>query len=119
MHSEHECQYRSGMYALENICTGNTNNNLVWAALVIELLKKLMFLRFGHGCLARAPTGAPTRNANILIVWAWMLWNLEDVYTWNTEVHVCSYGLGMDALENIHTENTNSNFVRAWMLWKT
>ena len=32
--------------------------------------------------------------------------------------HERSYGLGMSALANAHTWNTNANIIPAWMLWK-
>ena len=71
-----------------------------------------------------------SRNMNVIMVWAWMLWS---PYALGTRTllwfgHGCSgnrmlskheryYGLGMDALVIVCSRNMNVIMVWAWMLW--
>ena len=71
-----------------------------------------------------------SRNTNVTMVWAWMLW-LSYALGTRTELcfgHGCSgermlskhelcYDLGMDALVTACSWNTNGIMFWAWMLW--
>ena len=71
-----------------------------------------------------------SRNTNVIMVWAWMLWRAHALET-RTLLgfgHGCSrehmlskheryYALGMDALVSACSGNTNVIMVWAWMLW--
>ena len=73
---------------------------------------------------------ACSRNTNVLMVWAWVLW-LSYALETRTLLwfgHGCSgyrmlskhepcYGLGMDALVSICCRNANVIKVWVWMLW--
>ena len=58
------------------------------------------------------------QNMNVIMVGTYML---EETYAQETRMrleHERSHGLGMSALANAHTWNTNANIIQAWMLWK-
>ena len=58
-----------------------------------------------------ALVSAFTRNTNVIMVWAWMLW-LAHLLGMQTLIWV-----GHDALVSAFTQNTNIIMVWAWMLW--
>ena len=80
-----------------------------------------------------------SRDTNAIIACAWMLWStawmLWSPYALGTRTelwfgHGCygqrmlleqkrNYGLGMDAMVNVCSWNTNAIIVWAWMLWST
>ena len=115
---EHERNYGLGMDALVIVCSGNTNEIMVWAWMLWSAyaLETGTRLWFGHE----------------IMVWAWMLWSSYALGT-RTRLwfgHGCSghcmlleherdYGLGMDALVIVCSGNTNEIMVWAWMLWSS
>ena len=81
MLSEHERDYGLGMDALVSVCSGHTNEIMVWAWMLWSAyaLGTPTGLWFGHGCSGQR-----------------MLWE-----------HERDYGLGMDALVSVCSGNTN------------
>ena len=82
---------------------------------------------FGHG---RSATVC-SRNTNVIMVWAWMQWQLYALGTRTLSWfgHGCSgnrrrleqeryHGLGMGAVATVCSRNTNVIMVWAWMLWQ-
>ena len=90
---EHERDYGLGMDALVIVCSGNTNEIMVWAWMLWSsyALGTRTRLWFGHGCSGHR-----------------RLWEHEQ-----------DYGLGMDALVIAGSGNTNEIMVWAWMLWSS
>ena len=144
---EHERNYGLGMDAVVSGCSRNTNVNMVWAWMLWSpyALESRTESWFWHGCSGHrmllehernyglgmdALVSGCSRNTNVNMVWAWMLWSPYALGT-RTELwfwHGCSghrmllehernYGLGMDALVSGCSRNTNVNMVLAWMLW--
>ena len=129
---------------------------MLWSAYA---LGTRTLLWFGHGCFGQrmlseheryydlrmdALVSVCSRNTNVIMVWAWMLWSayaLGMVWAWMLwsgyalgtrtllwfghgcfgqgmlSEHERYYGLGMDALVRVCSRNTNAIMVRAWMLW--
>ena len=153
MLSEHE-RYGLGMDALVSVCSRNTIVMvLAWMLWSAYALGTRTLLRFGHGCFGQrmrwerechcglgmdALVSVCSRNTNVILVWAWMLWSVyafgtrtelwfghgcfgqrmlsahEQRMLWERECHC---GLGMDALVSVCSRNTNVILVWAWMLW--
>ena len=144
---EHERYYGLGIVVLVTVCSWNTNVIMVWALLFWSpyALGTRMLLWFGHGCSGHRMLLEHERyyglgmvvlvtvcswNANVIIVWAWMLWS---PYALGTRTllwfrHGCSghrmlleheryYGLGIVVLVTVCSWNTNAIMVWAWMLW--
>ena len=144
---EHERYYGSGMDALVSVCSWNTNVIMVWAWMLWSAyaLGTRTLLWFGHGCFGQrmlseheryyglrldALVSACSRNTNVIMVWAWMLWSAcalgTRVLLWfehgcfgqrMLSEHERYYGLSMDALVSVCSRNTNVIMVWAWMLW--
>ena len=125
---EHECYYGFGMDALVSVCSWNTNAVMVWAWMLWSAyaLGTRTLLWFGHGCFGQrmlrerecrcglgvdALVSVCSRNTNIIMVCAWMLWS---AYALGTRT---SYGLGMDALVSVCSGNVSVIVAWAWMLW--
>ena len=83
-----------------------------------------------YGLSMDALVSVCSRNANVIMVWAWMLWSAYALGTrtllWfghgcfgqrMLSEHECYSGLGMDALVSVCSRNTNVIMVCAWMLW--
>ena len=135
---EHKRDYGLGMDALVIVCSGNTNEIMVWAWMLWSAyaLGTRTRLWFGHGCSGHRMLWNTNEimvwawNTNEIMVWAWMLWPSYALGT-RTRLwfgHGCSgqrmlleherdYGLGMDALVSVCSWNTNEIMVWAWMLW--
>ena len=144
---EHERNYGSGMDALVDVCSWNTNGIVVraWMLWSTYALGTRPESWFGHGCSGRRMLLEHERNyglgmddlvavcswsTNGIMVWAWMLWSTYALGA-RTELwfgHGCSgrrmlleherkYGLGMDALVAVCSWSTNAIMVWAWMLW--
>ena len=146
MLSKHERYYGLGMDALVIVCSQNTNVIMVWAWMLwySYALKTRTLLWVGHGCSGNrmlskheryyglgmdALVLVCSRNTNVIMGWAWMLW-----YSYALETrtllwvgHGCSgnrmlsknersCGLGMNALVIVCSRNTNVIMVWAWML---
>ena len=143
---EHERDYGLGMDALVSVCSGNTNEIMVWAWMLWSsyALGTRTRLWFGHGCSCQRRLWEHERdyglgmnalvivcsgNTNEIMVWEWMLWSSYALGT-RTRLwfgHGCSgqrmlwehaqdYGLGMDALVSVGSGNTNEIMVWAWNL---
>ena len=134
----HERDYGLGMdAALVSVCSGHTNEIMVWAWMLWSsyALGTRTRLWFGHGCSGQrmfseherdyglgmdALVSVCSGNTNGIMVWAWML---RSAYALGTRAgfwfgHGCSgqrmlweherdYGLGMDALVSVCSGNTN------------
>ena len=145
---EHERYHGLSMGALPTVCSGNTNVSMVWAWMLLQpyALGTRTLSWFGHGCsgnrmlleheryhglsMGALPTVC-SWNTNVIMVWAWMLW---QPYALGTRTlswfgHGCSgnrmlleheryHGLGMGALATVCSWNTNVIMVWAWMLWQ-
>ena len=125
---ERERSYGLGMDALVSVCFSNTNEIMVWAWMLWSAyaLGTRTELWFGHEC----SVSVCSWNTNGIMVWARMLWSAYDFGT-RTELwfgHGCSgqsmllehernCDLGMDALVNICSWNTNRTVIWAWMFW--
>ena len=145
--AEETLVYGLGMDALVSVCSGNTNEIMVWAWMLWSAyaLGTRTRLWFGHGCSGQrmlweherdyglgmdALVSVCSGNTNEIMVWAWMLWSAYALGT-RTRLwfgHGCSgqrmlweherdYGLGMGALAIVCSGNTNEIMVWAWMLW--
>ena len=143
---EHERYYGYGMDALVSVCSGNMNVIMVWAWMLWSAyaLGTRALLWFGHGCFRQgmlseheryhglgvdALVSVCSRNTNVIMVWAWMLWSAYAPGTrtllWfrhgcfgqrMLRERECHYGLGMDALVSVCSWNTNIISVWPWML---
>ena len=146
--TEHERYHDLGMAALPSLCSWNTNVIMVWAWAHRQpyALGTRTLSWFGHGCsgnrmlleheryhglgMGASPTVC-SGNTNVIMVWAWMLW---QPYALGTRTlswfgHGCSgnrmlleheryHGLGMGASPTVCSGNTNVIMVSAWMLWQ-
>ena len=92
---------------------------MLWSAYA---LGTRTLLWFGHGCFGQrmlseheryydlrmdALVSVCSRNTNVIMVWAWMLWS----------AYALGMVWGMDALVRVCSRNTNVIMVWAWMLW--
>ena len=144
---EHQRYYSLGMDALVIVCSWNTNVIMVWAWMLWSpyALRTRTLSWFGHGCSGHrmlfeheryhglgmdAPVIVCSRNTNVIMVSAWMLWSPDalETRTLSWLGHGCSghrmlfkheyyHGLGMDAPVIVCSRNTNVIMVSAWMLW--
>ena len=144
---EHERNYDLGMDALVTVCSGNTNEIMIWAWMLwspYALGTRTKFW-FGHGCSDHrmileherhhdlgmdALVTVCSWNTNEIMLWTWMLWSL---YARGTRRKLCfghgcsghrmlleheqNSALGMDALVTVCSWNTNEIMIWAWMLW--
>ena len=123
---EHERYHGLGMGALATVCSWNTNVIMVWAWAHWQPypLGRRTLSWFGHGRIGNRMLleheryhglgmGAlPTVcswNTNVIMVWAWMLWQ-PYIFLEHERYH----GLGMGALATVCSENTNVIMVWAW-----
>ena len=145
---EHERYHGLGMGALATVCSWNTNVIMVWAwahwqpyALGTRTLSWFGHGRIGnrmlleheryHGLGMDALATVCSWSTNVIMVWAWMLW---QPYALGTRTlswfghgrignrmlleHERYHGLGMGALATVCSWNTNVIMVWAWMLWQ-
>ena len=145
---EHERYYALGMGAVATVCSWNTNVIMVWAWMLRQpyALGTRTLSWFGHGCSGNhmllereryhglgmgAVTTVISWNTNVIMVWAWMLW---QPYALGTRMlswfgHGCSgnrmlleheryHGLGKDALATLCSWNTNVIMLWAWAQWQ-
>ena len=149
MRLEHERYHGLGMDALVIVCSSNTSVIMVWAWILWSsyALGTRTTLWFGHGCSGHhmllehercyglgmdALVIVYSRNTNVIMVWAWMLWSSYALgaRTLSWCGHGCSghrmlseherhYGLGMDALVTVCSCSTNVIMVWAWILWSS
>ena len=90
MLSEHERYHGLGMDALVTVCSWNTNVFRVWARMLWSSYAARTLLWFGHGCSGHrmlpeheryhglgmdALVIVCSRNTNVIMAWAWMLWS--------------------------------------------
>ena len=141
MLAKHERNYVLGMDALVIVCSRNTNVSMIWAWMLWSsyVLGTRTELCFGHGCSGErmlskhernyvlgmdALVIVCSRNTNVIMIWAWMLWSS---YVLGTRTllwfgHGCSgyrmltkheryYGLGMDA-PVLERSRTSKNAMR-------
>ena len=144
MLSEHERYHALGMAALPTLCSWNTNVIMVWAWAHRQpyALGTRTLSCFGHGCsgnrmlseheryhglgMGASPTVC-SWNTNVIMVWAWMLWQPYALGTrtlsWFGHGRIANrmlleheryHGLGMDALATVCSWNTNVIMVWAW-----
>ena len=105
--------------ALVSVCSRNTNVIMVWAWMLWSAyaLGTRTLLWFAHGCFGQrmlseheryyglgmdALVTVCSRNTNVVMVWAWMLWSQRML-----SEHERYDGLGMDALVSVCSRNTN------------
>ena len=129
MLSEHERYHGLGMDALATVCSRNTNVIMVWAWAHRQpyALGTRTLSWFGHGCSGNRMLLEQERyhglgmdalatvcswNRNVIMVWAWMLWQPYALGT-RTE-HERYHALGMAALPSLCSWNTNVIMVWAW-----
>ena len=129
MLSEHERYHGLGMDALATVCSWNTNVIMVWAWAHRQpyALGTRTLSWFGHGCSGNRMLLEQERyhglgmdalatvcswNRNVIMVWAWMLWQPYALGT-RTE-HKRYHALGMAALPSLCSWNTNVIMVWAW-----
>ena len=141
-------QHALGMGVVATVCSRNTNVIMVWAWMQWQLyaLGTRTLSWFGHGCSGNrrrleqeryhglgmgAVATVCSRNTNVIMVWAWMLWQPYALRTrtlsWFGHGRSGNrrrleqeryHGLGMDALATVCSRNTNVIMVWAWMLWQ-
>ena len=143
---EHECYHGLGMDALATLCSWNTNVIMLWAWAQWQpyALGTRTLSCFGHGCSGNPMLLEHERhhglgmdalatlcswNTNVIMVWAWMLW---QPYALGTRTlswfghgrsgndmlleHERYHALGMGAVATVCSWNTNVIMVSAWML---
>ena len=148
MLSEHERYHGLGMDALATVCSWNTNVIMVWAWAHRQpyALGTRTLSWFRHGCSGNRMLSEHERyhglgmdalatvcswNTNVIMVWAWMLWQpyalgtrtlswfghgrIANRMLWEHERY---HGFGMDALATVCSRNTNVIMVWAWPLWQ-
>ena len=134
---EHERYYGLGMDALVSVCSWNTNVIMVcaWMLWSAYALGTRTLLWFEHGCFGQrmlsehqryyglrmdALVSVCSRNTNVIMFCAWMLWSAYALGTrtllWfehgcfgqrMLSEHECYCGLGMDALVSVCSRSTN------------
>ena len=145
---EHECYPGLSMDALATVCSWNTNVIMVWARMLWQpyALGTRTLSWFGHGRSGNRMLLEHERyhalgmdalailcswNTNVIMVWAWMLW---QPYALGTRTlswfghgrsgngmlleHERYHALGMGAVATVCSWNTNVIMVWAWMLWQ-
>ena len=127
---EHERYHGLGMDALATVCSWNTRT-LSWFGYRCSGNRMLLVQERYHGLSMGAVATVCSWNTNVIMNWAWMLWQPYALGTrtlsWfghgrsgnRVLVDYESYNdLGMDALATVCSWNTNVIMVWAWMHWQ-
>ena len=148
MLSEHERYHALGVDAVATVCSWNTNVIMLWAWTQCQpyALGTRTLSCFGRGRSANrmlleheryhalgmdAAATVCSRNTNVIMLWAWMLWQPYALGTGTLSCfghgrsgnrmlweHERYHALGMDAVATVCSWNTNVIMLWAWMQWQ-